>query len=84
LGLRGGGEGEDEDAGGGTFPGGGGVSGTFRGGIVVVEGVAGVAVAILELGVVATGPGGGGWLVLELAEPGRTIGFESRMLGLSA
>jgi len=47
-------------------------------------GVTGVEEAILELGVVATGPGGSGSFVLALADPGRTIGFESDILGLSA
>lgn len=36
----------------------------------------------LALGDVKTGPGGGGSEVAELADPGRTIGFESPMLGL--
>lgn len=70
-----------------TFPGGGGggVRGTLCGGIVEEDdGVEGVLGLTVELGDVATGPGGGGWLVLELAEPGRTMGLESWMLGLSA
>ena len=41
-------------------------------------------VAIFELGDVATGPGGSGWEVAVLADPGRTMGFESLMLGLEA
>lgn len=45
-------------------------------------GVAGVGDApILASGVVATGPGGGGWEVAGLADPGRTAGLESPMLG---
>jgi hypothetical protein len=75
------------DAGGGeaTLPGGGGVRGTLCGGIVEVDdGVDGVLGVAVELGDVATGPGGGGWFVLELAEPGRTMGRESPMLDLSA
>lgn len=40
-------------------------------------GVAGV----VEFGVIATRPGGGGTVVLELAEPGSTMGFESPILG---
>lgn len=38
----------------------------------------------MELGEVATGPGGGGSFVAELVDPGRTMGLESEMLGLSA
>jgi hypothetical protein len=65
-----------------TLPGGGGVRGTLWGGIVEADdGVDGVAV---KLGGLATAPGGAGSLVLELAEPGRTAGLESAMLGLSA
>lgn len=66
--------------------GGGGVSGTFWDGIVELEdGVAGVGdgPANLEVGVVAPGAGGGSE-VLELADPGRTIGFESVTLGFLA
>lgn len=83
FGLGGGG-----DGGGGepevVFPGGGGVRGTFCGGIVEAEGVDGVGDAAFEFNEVATGPGGGGSFVLALAEPGRTTGVESAMLGLSA
>jgi hypothetical protein len=65
-----------------TLPGGGGVRGTLCGGIVEADdGVDGVAV---KLGGFATAPWGAGSLVLELAEPGRTTGLESAMLGLSA
>lgn len=88
FGFGGGGERVDPvDAGGGvvTFPGGGGVRGTLCGGIVEVDdGVDGVFGVAVEFGDVATGPGGGGWFVLELAEPGRTTGLESVMLDLSA
>jgi len=34
--------------------------------------------------VVATGPGGGGAVVPVLADPGRTAGFESVMLGFTS
>lgn len=39
---------------------------------------------MVELNVVATGPGGGGAVVVELAEPGSTMGFESPILGFPA
>jgi hypothetical protein len=62
--------------------GGGGVRGTFCAGIVVDEvGVAGVTFELVD---VATVPGGAGSDVLALADPGRTAGFESEMVGLSA
>ena len=66
--------------------GGGGVRGTFCGGTVELElGVTGFEEAApsleLEPDVGNTGPGGGGSEVLELAEPGRTMVFESAMLG---
>jgi len=63
-----------------------GIMGIFSTGIVGVDGVAGVIGVSLteELSVVFTGPGGRGSSVAELAEPGRTIGLESLMLGLSA
>jgi hypothetical protein len=35
-----------------------------------------------ELGEVATRPGGAGSFVVALADPGRTMGFESLILGL--
>ena len=70
------------DAGGTVVLGGGGVRGTFCAGIVEAEvGVAGVG---FELNEVATKPGGGGSEVLALADPGRTIGFESEIECLSA
>src|SRR4051812_26795069 len=89
LGFGGGGGGGGVGEGGGgvdpTLLGEGGVRGTFCGGIVDVEvGVAGVGEADLELKLVDTGPTGGGWFVVELADPGRTTGFESDTLGLSA
>jgi hypothetical protein len=88
FGFGGGGGGvEPVDAGGGvaTLPGGGGVRGTLCGGIVEADdGVAGVFWATDELDDEPTGPGGAGWLVAELAEPGRTMGLESLMLDLSA
>ncbi len=60
----------------------GGVRGTLSDGIVVeVVGVAGVGCEFID---VATAPGGGGCEVLALWDPGRTIGLESEMLGLSA
>ena len=64
--------------------GGGGVKGTLGGTVVDPVGVAGVGdvdVAIFELNVSATRPGGRGWEVAELADPGSTMGFESAMLG---
>lgn len=67
-----------------TWLGEGGVRGTFSGGIVEPDsGVAGVG-ETFELREVATGPTGGGSFVLALADPGRTIGLESEILGLSA
>jgi hypothetical protein len=87
FGCGGGGGVELVDVGGGMFtvPGGGGVRGTFCEGIVEADdGVDGVLELAVEVGEVATGPGGGGWFVLELAEPGRTAGLESAMLDLSA
>ena len=69
------------DAGGTVELGGGGVRGTFCAGIV--EEVVGVAGVGFELVDVATEPGGGSE-VLALADPGRTKGFESEMVGLSA
>ena len=70
------------DTGGTLALGGGeGVRGISCGGIVGVEGVAGVS---FEFGDVATGPGGGGSDVLVLADPGKTMGFESEIDGLSA
>jgi hypothetical protein len=65
--------------------GGGGVRGTLCEGIAEADDeVDGVLELAVEVGEVATGPGGGGWFVLELAEPGRTAGLESAMLDLSA
>jgi hypothetical protein len=70
------------DAGGTVDLGGGGVRGTFCAGIVEeVVGVAGVRCELVEG---ATEPGGSGSDVLGLADPGRTAGFESEILGLSA
>jgi hypothetical protein len=46
-----------------------------------VAGVGDAAVAIFELDVSATRPGGSGWEAVALADPGRTIGFESAILG---
>lgn len=75
--------------GGGTAPtasGVGGVRGTFGGGIAEFDvGIAGLddevagvgAVADLAFIEVSTLPGGRGSEVLELADPGSTIGFES-------
>jgi hypothetical protein len=83
LGLEAGGCG-DVGAGGVLWGGGGGggVRGTFCAGMVVDEvGVAGVTFELVD---VATVPGGAGSDVLALADPGRTTGFESEMLGLSA
>jgi hypothetical protein len=63
-----------------VFPdggGGGGVRGTFRGLIVGVPVVAGVG----DAGMVSL-PGGGGCLEVELADPGRTAGFEFAIDGL--
>lgn len=86
--LGGGGGGGVVEAGGGvafTSEGVGGIRGTLWAGIVDVEvGVAGVGVFSFALKEVATGPTGSGSFVLELAEPGRTIGLESEMLGLPA
>jgi hypothetical protein len=48
---------------------------------VGVAGVGDAAVAIFELDVSATRPGGSGWEAVALADPGRTIGFESAILG---
>ena len=83
LGFGAGGGGGGVDAGGAVWPGGGGgVRGTFCAGIVVeLVGVAGVTFELVD---VATVPGGGGSEVLALADPGRTIGFESEIVGLSA
>ena len=39
-------------------------------------------IEILALGVVATWPGGAGSFVAGLADPGRTMGLESEILGL--
>lgn len=66
-----------------TWLGEGGVNGTFCGGIVVLEvGVAGVGDAPILASVVAVAdPGGSGWEVAGLADPGRTAGLESLMLG---
>lgn len=62
----------------------GGVRGTLCGGIIDPElGVAGVC-ATDELGDVATGPGGRGSEVASLADPGRTRGLESAILGFLA
>lgn len=47
-------------------------------------GVEGVADVFPVVKLVMTGPRGGGSFVAELADPGRTTGFESEMLGLSA
>jgi hypothetical protein len=52
-------------------------TGSFWAGMVAELGVVGV-VAVLELNGVATGDAGE---VVELAEPGRTTGFESAMVG---
>ena len=77
----GGGGGEGLDDVGIVELGGGGVRGTLSAGIVrVVVGVAGVG---FELSDVATEPGGSGSEVLALADPGRTIGLESEIEGLS-
>lgn len=69
-----------------TFEGPVGICGTFSMGIIGLDGVAGVAAVSLtvELSDVFTGPWGRGSFVLELMEPGSTIGFESLILGLSA
>lgn len=63
-----------------------GARGRLSVGIIGVDGVAGVAgVSVtVELSDVLTAPGGRGSSVLELAEPGRTTGFESLIVGLSA
>jgi hypothetical protein len=53
------------------------LTGSFWAGMVAELGVVGV-VAVLELNGVATGDAGE---VVELAEPGRTTGFESAMVG---
>jgi hypothetical protein len=89
LGFGGGGGGGGVDTGGGvlcTWLGVGGVRGTFSGGIVdIVEaelGVEGVGDAFPVVKLVITGPKGGGSFVP--APPGRTMGFESEMLDLSA
>lgn len=74
FGDGGGGGGGTEEAGGG------GVRGTFSIGIVVELGVAGVG-GVFEFNEVATGPAGGGTEVPALADPGKTTGFESAMLG---
>jgi hypothetical protein len=50
----------------------------------LLPGVTGGGEAIFELDVVATDPGGRGSFVLALADPGRIMGLESEMLGLSA
>ena len=57
--------------------------GTFLGGIVEAEtGVVGVGdVAVFAFIEVATAPWGRGSEVLGLADPGKTTGFESEMLG---
>jgi len=60
------------------------VRGTFSEGIVVAEdGVAGVAEAWLSFDEIFK-LGGRGSFVAALADPGRTIGLESEILGLSA
>ena len=88
FGVRGGGVVEEAVEVGGAVgtlpPGGGGVRGTFEGGIAELElGVAGAGEgpASLELDVSATRPGGAGSDVLALADPGRTAAFESAILG---
>ena len=65
-----------------AFPpgGGGGTSGTFSGGMIVFElGVAGVGI---DGDTGATGPGGRGVgpFAVWLSEPGKTMGFVSKML----
>jgi hypothetical protein len=62
--------------------GGGGVSGTLSIGIELsAVGVWGVFDVIEELEGVDTGPGGKGSFVAALAEPGKTAGLESFILG---
>jgi hypothetical protein len=80
--LLGFGAGGGGDAGGTVELGGGGVRGIFCAGMV--EEVVGLAGVGFELVDVATEPGGSGSDVLALADPGRTVGFESEIEDLSA
>jgi len=57
-----------------------GIRGTCCGSVSMVLAIGGIE--IFALGVVATFPGGSGSSVAGLAEPGRTMGLESAILGL--